>query len=333
MNPFLDSTDIVDDGSELKHRLDREGYLFIRGLLPTDVVENLRLQILKAAQEAGWTSRNDTHALANLDAFCAEPNPEYMDVYARMYALPDFHAIQHQPALVELFERVWEEAVVPHPRIIGRTIFPQKEAFTTPPHQDFIPIQGTADTYTAWIPLTDLPAEMGGLQIASGSHTRGVYEFEPSMGAGGMAVIDPLDGTWVTNPFEQGDVLIFHSLAVHKGVPNRSDKLRMSMDARYQRASEPIAPGSLLPHSQPNDWENVYSNWPTDELKYYWTKWNLQVKDYDYSYHEERDRLAFEMAERGDETARAALDRIVARDTDPSKRDRATQLLEKLDAS
>ena len=105
------------------------------------------------------------------------------------------------------------------------------------------------------------------------------------------------------------------------------------MDARYQRASEPIAPGSLLPHSQPNDWENIYSNWPTDELKYYWTKWDLQVKDYDHSYHEERDRLAFEMAERGDETARAALDRIVARDTDPSKRDRATQLLEKLDSS
>ena len=56
MNPFLDSTDVVDDGSELKHRLDREGYLFIRGLLSADVVENLRLQILTAAQEAGWTS-------------------------------------------------------------------------------------------------------------------------------------------------------------------------------------------------------------------------------------------------------------------------------------
>ena len=59
---------------------------------------------------------------------------------------------------------------------------------------------------------------------------------------------------------KQGDVLIFHSLAVHKGVSNRSDKLRMSMDARYQRASDPIAPGSLLPHSQPNDWESVFAD-------------------------------------------------------------------------
>ena len=330
MHPFTDSADAVDDGSELKRRLDLDGYLFVRGLLSANVVENVRLQV---AQKAGWATENDTHAKANLDAFCAEPNPDYMNVYAGIYALPDFHAIQHHPALVGLFDRMWGETVVPHPRIISRTIFPQKEAFTTPPHQDFIPIQGTAETYTAWIPLTDLPTEMGGLQIATGSHTHGVYDFKPSMGAGGLAVIDPLEGTWVSNPMDQGDVLIFHSLAVHKGLPNRSDRLRMSVDARYQRASEPIAPGSLLPHSQPNEWENIYSNWPTDELKYYWKKWNLRIKEYDNSYHETRDRLALEMAERGDEAARGALDRIVARNADPTKRDRAKQLLDKLNAS
>ena len=153
------------------------------------------------------------------------------------------------------------------------------------------------------------------------------------MGAGGMAVTDPLDGTWVNIPFAQGDVLIFHSMAVHKGVPNSSDRLRMSIDARYQRVSEPIAPGSLLPHSQPNTWENIYAAWSSENLQYYWKKWDLEVVEYDSSYYEKRDDLAFEMAEQGDETARSTLQRVVARDKDAAKRKRAEELLAKLDAS
>ena len=126
-------------------------------------------------------------------------------------------------------------------------------------------------------PLSDVPVEVGGLQVAAGSHKQGVYDFQPALGAGGLAVINPLEGTWVSSPFEQGDVLIFHSMAVHKGLPNHSPKLRMSMDARYQRASEPIAPGSLEPHSKPHTWEEIYADWPHDDLKYYWKKWDLDV--------------------------------------------------------
>ena len=142
MKPFLDSTDVIDDAAELRTRAERDGYLYLQGLLPTDTLKSLRLQIVGIVNDAGWVAPDTPieDAVANLDNFCVEPDPDYMDVYARIYALPDFHAIQ-----------------------------------------------GTPDTYTAWMPLTDLPAEMGGLQIASGSHLKGVYEFEPSLGAGGMA--------------------------------------------------------------------------------------------------------------------------------------------------
>ena len=143
MNPFLDSTDVVDDGAEIHRRVERDGYLFIRGLLPVDLLERLRMQILEIAREAGWVKAGTplADAVADLNSFCVEPESAYMDVYARMYALPEFHALQHHPNLIGLFERMLEEPVIAHPRFIGRTIFPQKEAYTTPPHQDFIPIQ------------------------------------------------------------------------------------------------------------------------------------------------------------------------------------------------
>ena len=335
MQPFLDSTDVINDGPELRERMGQDGYLFFRGLLPPDVLEHLRMQFLKIGSEAGWV-KSDTpleDAIADLNGFCVEPEPKYMEVYHRMYKLQEFHALQHHPTLIGMFERMLGESVMPHPRIIARTIFPQREAFTTPAHQDFLPIQGTADTYTAWIPLSDTPPELGGLQIAAGSYRRGIYDFRPAMGAGGMEVTDPLEGTWVSNPFNQGDVLIFHSMTVHKGLPNGWDRLRMSIDSRFQKISDTIAPGSLKPHGGLIAWEEVYADWPSSELKYYWQKWDLEIKEYDNSYHEKRDQMGFEMAAKGDKRTISTLQRIISRNTDPAKRKKAADLLAELEAS
>lgn len=334
MQPFLNSTEVLGDGKELRERMERDGYLFVRALLPAEILEDLRLQMLEILREAGWVRADGPleEAFADLGGFCVEPQPQYMEIYHRLYKLQAFHAIQHHPNLIGLFERMLGEAAMPHPRIIGRIIFPRREAYTTPPHQDFIPIQGSVETYTAWFPLSAAPPEMGGLQIASGSHRSGVYDFRPALGAGGLEVIDPLEDAWVNSPFEQGDVLIFHSMAVHKGLPNVSERLRMSIDARYQRVTGPIVSGSLEPHSLPGNWEGIYAEWPPTELKYYWRRWDLEVVEYDNSYHDKRDQMGLEMAARGDQKARSTLQRIIARDGDEAKRKKAVALLAELDA-
>lgn len=335
MQPFLDSSEVQEDGNELRERMERDGYLFVRELLPAKILENLRLQMLDIGREAGWVKAGAPlgEAAADLSGFCVEPQPQYMQVYHRMYKLQAFHAVQHHPNLISLFERMLGEAVLPHPRIIGRIIFPQREAYTTPPHQDFIPIQGSVETYTAWFPLSAAPPELGGLQIASGSHRSGVYDFRPALGAGGLEVIDLLEDTWVNSPLEQGDVLIFHSMAVHKGLPNVSEWLRMSIDARYQKVSDPIVSGSLEPHSLPGSWKEIYAEWPPTELKYYWRQWDLEIVEYDNSYHDKRDQMGLEMAARGDQNARSTLQRIIARDGDEAKRKKAEALLAELDAT
>ena len=332
MDPFLDSTDCVDDGPELGRRMDRDGYLFIRDLLPTEPLAVVRQKFLELAHGDGWI-RSDAplaEAVADPSGFCVEPEPKYNLVYHRMYQVPEFHALQHHPRLLQLLERMTGEPIIPHPRIIGRTLFPQQEAYTTPPHQDFIPIQGTADTYTAWCPLSAMPAQMGGLQIAAGSHRHGVYDFKLSLGAGGMEVAeDP--GDWVGSPFAAGDVLFFHSMVVHQGIPNHSRSLRMSVDGRYQKRSDPISPDSLLPHIKPVPWEKVYHGWPSSEYQYYWREWEAEFVAYDTSYTEKRDDMAFAMAERGDGVARSALQRIIARDPDVGKIARAQRLLARLE--
>jgi len=327
MNAFLDSKDVQDNGPELYERIQRDGYLFISGLLPTKLLEKLRLDFVAIARQAGWVKVDVPmgDAIADLNAFCVEPEPRYMEVYSRMYKLEAFHLLAHHPNIIGLFERMFGGPVMPHPKLGGRSIFPQREAFTTPGHQDFVFIQGTNESYTTWIPLHNVSPEMGGLQIASGSHKHGVYKYRPARGAGGMEVINSLEGTWVNNPFKQGDVLIFHCMTVHKGLPCTGERLRMSIDARYQRVGEPVAPGWVNPHV--GTWEEIYAGWSSNELKYYWKQWDLDVKAYDRSYIEKRDILAFEMAEQGDRQSISALQRIVASDKDPSKCQKAEKVL------
>jgi hypothetical protein len=79
-------------------------------------------------------------------------------------------------------------------------------------------------------------------------------------------------------------------------------------------------------------WDQVYAGWKSDEFQYYWRRLPITIGEFDTQYYERRDVIAFEMAERGDRAARASLLRIVQRDKDAAKRERAAALLSVLDA-
>ena len=88
--PFLDSTDVVGDTNELRVRFDRDGYLFIRGLLPVAVLDDLRQEFNKLLRGAGWIAADSPldDALADLSAFAVEPEPAYQAVYNQLYGVP-----------------------------------------------------------------------------------------------------------------------------------------------------------------------------------------------------------------------------------------------------
>ena len=53
MPTFLDSTPVLDDPPEIRTRMQRDGYLFIRGLLPADELAKLRLSFLTMVRDGG----------------------------------------------------------------------------------------------------------------------------------------------------------------------------------------------------------------------------------------------------------------------------------------
>lgn len=332
---FLDSTALIDDGHALRERLSRDGYLFVRGLLPRETIHNVRSRLLEKASAGGWLdpAKPVELGVANPAAACKDPEERYMRLFRGLWADEELHRLRIHPRVIELFTRIFGEPALAHPMFVQRNIFPQSDAFdfTTGVHQDRVHIGG-ATSYALWMPLGDCSREKGALAVAAGSHRQGILETKVGSGAGGMDIAVPIPGTWVTGAFKAGDALIFEDVTVHKALANRTNEIRMSFDARFQPASQPIADTNMVPYSGCGTWEQVYAGWKSTDGQYYWKGMALDVIPLDRSHYEKRDAMAFDMAERGDMAARDAILRIIQRDKCPEKRARAEQLLERLDA-
>ena len=332
---FLDSSDLVGDGMALRGRLERDGYIFIRGLVPADTISAVRSRLLAKAAAGGWLDPASPveASIANLAAACKDPEERYMKVFRGLWADEELHRLRTHPRVIGLFSRIFDEPALAHPMFVQRNIFPQSGSFdfTTGSHQDRVHIGG-ATSYALWMPLGDCPREKGALAVAAGSHTQGILETRVGTGAGGMDISVPIPGTWVTGGFKAGDALIFQDLTVHKALPNCTREIRMSFDARYQPSSQPVADTNMAPYSGCGTWEEVYAGWQRPQEQFYWKDLALDVVPLDRSHYEQRDAMAFEMAERGDQTARDAILRIIQRDKSPEKRAKAEKLLARLDA-
>jgi len=253
--PFIES-DADAPAAELRARMAEQGYLFFRGLVPVAPILELRHDVLEVCARHGWvdTTHDLMDGVSHPEAVpTVAGEPAFDAAYREILQLPRFDdfALEHNVmAVTAKILDVPEESVLAHPRRIGRVTFPNYEIVTTPPHQDYFYVHGTAETFSCWIPLGPCPMSLGSLAVWPGSHRKGALNHTvPSKGPGGLGV--PVDGdvVWHTADFEIGDTLFFHSHTIHKALPNRSDGLlRISTDNRYQRPDEDIDPAALRPH-------------------------------------------------------------------------------------
>lgn len=266
---MVDSADLVGRPEALRTRAAEDGYLLVRGLLPAQDVLAVRHDVCALCVAAGWC---DAAGVARPGVRHVEGQPEFFEVYDQVQRLESFHRLATHPRLLGLYEALFGETPLAHPRNIARIMFPQNNEHRTPAHQDFIHIRGTAETWTGWMPLGDCPKTLGGIAVLVGSHRSGIYPTQPSLGAGGQGIaIEGLPLPIVASDMAAGDVLTFHSHTVHMGLPNLTGtQMRLSVDFRYQPVSHAVNPSSLLPHFGRLTWEEIYSGWRSPEGRYYW---------------------------------------------------------------
>ena len=280
---FTVSNDLLDNPERLQERAKKDGYLFFRGLIDEKSIVNLRRDFLEICHQHGWAKGGEVlmEGIRTGGPFM-EGDAGYWPVLDEFQSLESFHVFAHHPAVLDMCDKLFEETTLVHPRNIGRIMFPENTKYTTPAHQDYIHIRGTENTYTAWIPLGACPQHLGGLTVLTGSHRFGIFPVQPALGAGGLGIdTDPLESDglhWVAGDYEIGDALFFHSHAVHKALPNQSpDRIRLSVDYRYQGCSQPVTEGSLLPHFNRMGWDQIYKDWKSKKYQYYWKNFDLTL--------------------------------------------------------
>lgn len=327
LTALVESNDIQGDAMALRRRLDDDGYLFFRQLLDPERLLTLRREMLTVMQRGGWIVRgtNPADGIACLDARSTEGDPSYTNIYHEVYKLQAFHEIAHCSEVIDVMERIRGCQMIPQPQKVARLWFPKFTEHTTPIHQDFVHFQGCHENLTCWSPVGDCPRELGGLAVLRGSHKiNRVLDHHFSLGAGSLhvdpSVHEELSDDWLTADYKVGDALIFSFLTIHKALPNiTEDRLRVSLDNRYQRVDDPIAEHMLQPHLSslsPLTWQQVYEGWTNSELKYYWESHALKTLPKITEYLDRGFDEAVELAKTGDERAKLHLRRIASRDPD-----------------
>jgi ectoine hydroxylase-related dioxygenase (phytanoyl-CoA dioxygenase family) len=109
---------------------------------------------------------------------------------------------------------------------------------------------------TAWVPLQDVPPEMGPLAFSAGSHRLDVGRDLPISDASEAAMARALEAAGlplVEEPFAVGDVSFHAGWTFHRAGENRTSRMRAVMTVIYMDAAMRLAAPRNA--NQQNDWD------------------------------------------------------------------------------
>jgi ectoine hydroxylase-related dioxygenase (phytanoyl-CoA dioxygenase family) len=243
---LIDSTMLLREPDALRTRAAADGCLLLRGIPGPEAVAQLGTLVKDVAESLGFLlAERVARAAPFVKPGAALAGTGYNDerwlaLQQQVLADPRFAAVGDHADLLRVLEVVMGGPVHTRRGDICRLALPRALHLTTLPHQDHWYTGGSTSLWTVWIPLFDTPLELGPLAVLPGSHTRGLLP-HAGEGAGRQGVDVGDDAQFAAVPLAAGDAILFNCLTVHRALPNvTSDRVRLSVDYRYQLASEPI---------------------------------------------------------------------------------------------
>jgi hypothetical protein len=253
----------ADDLLTLRHRMENDGYLFLRGFWPRERVQAVRDSLTAQLTRLGFLRpgfpRDEARCNSGKEVGRAMGNP--LDQHDSL-----LRELLFGERMMGFFADFLGGPARPLDFIWFRTKGP---GHGSPMHCDLVYMgRGTHQLFTAWVPLGDIPLEMGGLLLLEGSHRKsaalqaylsrdvdtycenqadaaefaaGRKWWDGTLSKNPLAPQQSLGGRWLTaEEFRLGDVLFFTMTLVHGSLDNHTDRIRLSTDTRYQLASDPV---------------------------------------------------------------------------------------------
>ena len=249
----------------LIERYRRDGYLWLKGLLPRAEVLGFRRYVFAALADTGLVAPGSDPEAGIAGA--AEDVDAARRRLMELVRSAAFESFCLSPPLWRLMDSFLGGMAYLHKRKLLRYTRPG-QAFATPAHYDLVYLRGgTSRLVTAWIPIGDTPATMGGLCYLEGSDREGrrmeaqfaaanadmppeerISAYNREMGEGGWIskdlpdMAERFDTRWLIADYEAGDVMLHSPFMIHAATANDDPhgRLRLSCDIRYQNVRDEI---------------------------------------------------------------------------------------------
>ena len=171
-------------------------------------------------------------------------------IHNREQVRPALGRLWSSDKLLDILEQFLGPNICGHPVSVIRTKTPNTALMTVPWHQDaayFLPGMEKTLQPVGWIPFLDTSVENGTLQVVRGGHKPGrIFRHRVERDVGHpkswYVYIDDADlpaGERVACELKLGSVVFHNTMMPHRSTENHSDKVRWSVDLRWQRPGEP----------------------------------------------------------------------------------------------
>ena len=237
-----------EETAVLQQRLEQDGYLCMRGLIPTESVQAARRVAYDQMVADGVMDADSTfdHQRGAGKSYMGQQHVTHH---------PDYLGMCENPAVFDFFNRLFDEESISFDYKWARAV-PQDAAGTNA-HMDVVYMgRGSQRLNTCWIPVGDISLENGPMCILPTSHncsaterireTYGKLDVDRDGVEGGwfsnnyIELSKLVEHPWVTGDFQAGDVIIMGIYLLHGSVRNQIDKVRFTVDVRFQPKADEI---------------------------------------------------------------------------------------------
>ena len=101
VKPFFVANSLLDDTQALRARLEEDGYLFFKSVIPADALREVHRDFRRVLEQLGVVhpGPDDEPMTAACKPF-REGEQAYFDVHDQLYRVESFHRLAHHPALM-----------------------------------------------------------------------------------------------------------------------------------------------------------------------------------------------------------------------------------------
>jgi ectoine hydroxylase-related dioxygenase (phytanoyl-CoA dioxygenase family) len=271
---WLEPTDPGLRVERLREQYHAQGYLWLKGILKRDSVLAFRRRFFSAFLDTGLLAAGTDP----VDGIYSGQSKGEGGRLADIVKWASYESFCLMPEIWQFYERFMGGPVYLHKRKLIRHNVPGQVSCTGA-HYDLVYLRGGTDTVcSSWIPIGDVPVEMGGLIYLEGSDALGrkmeadfsvrnaslppeerISAYNKNMNTGWLtkdvaALAEKANARWLMADYEAGDMVVHSAYMVHAATQNVDplNRIRLSTDIRYQLVSEKIDP-RWANHWSPDD--------------------------------------------------------------------------------